>query len=219
VTNRRQWLTPNTATGAKTCRRLFIPVELIAHVNGALYEMTLPWRWEEHGTMTIEEAVELSKTMLVEYMESNCMIGSIHPYVTDLPAGVLACDGTQYARVDYPVLYDRLNAAYVVDADNFVVPDLRGRVIIGAGSGGGLTARSVGDRGGEETHQLTAGEMPTHNHSTHQHGVDLDVEGPVGVPQPVTGYAFASVTGNAGSDNPHENMPPFEALTWGIVAY
>jgi microcystin-dependent protein len=219
VTSRRKWLTPNAAAGSTTCRRLVIPVELIAHVNGALYEMTLPWRWEEHGTMTIEEAVELSKTMLVDYMESNCMIGSIHPYATSLPAGVLACDGTQYARADYPILYARLSAVYIVDADNFVVPDLRGRAIIGAGAGSGLTARAVGDRGGGETHQLTTSEMPTHSHSTHQHGVDLDVEGPVGVPQPVTGYAFASTTGNAGSGQAHENMPPFEALTWGIVAY
>ena len=57
----------------------------------------------------------------------------------------------------------------------FKVPDLRGRVAIGAGDGGtGLTLRIIGDQGGSETvtltghetepHTLTIDEIPPHDH-------------------------------------------------------
>jgi microcystin-dependent protein len=43
-------------------------------------------------------------------------------------------------------------------------PDLRGRFILGMGQGSGLTNRSLAQTGGEETVQLTEGQMPYHNH-------------------------------------------------------
>lgn len=55
----------------------------------------------------------------------------------------------------------------------FCVPDLRGRAAIGAGTGSGLTARTLGTAGGAENHQLVTSEIPAHNHtdSGHSHGV------------------------------------------------
>jgi microcystin-dependent protein len=47
----------------------------------------------------------------------------------------------------------------------FNVPDSAGRAPIGAGSGSGLTKRYVGTVLGEETHQLTVGELATHGHN------------------------------------------------------
>ena len=44
-------------------------------------------------------------------------------------------------------------------------PDLRGRFIVGSGSGSGLTSRSIGNTGGTETHTLSTGNLPAHNHS------------------------------------------------------
>ena len=44
-------------------------------------------------------------------------------------------------------------------------PDLRGRFVLGAGAGTSLTARSVGDKGGEEKHTMTISEMPAHTHT------------------------------------------------------
>lgn len=43
-------------------------------------------------------------------------------------------------------------------------PDLRGRFILGSGTGAGLTARSSGQTGGEENHTLTTAELPSHSH-------------------------------------------------------
>ena len=44
-------------------------------------------------------------------------------------------------------------------------PDLRGRFIVGSGAGSGLTTRSIGNTGGAETHTLSLGNLPAHNHS------------------------------------------------------
>lgn len=58
-------------------------------------------------------------------------------------------------------------------------PDLRGRFVIGAGQGSGLSNRSVGAAGGSETVTLAVGQLPAHNHTfsgttsdsgEHQHG-------------------------------------------------
>lgn len=43
-------------------------------------------------------------------------------------------------------------------------PDYRGRTLIGAGTGAGLTARTIGQTLGEETHTLTTAELASHAH-------------------------------------------------------
>ena len=213
-----KYLTPDTAAGLTACRRLIIPVELLGHVNAALLDLCADYRWDELGTMTVTEAVELCQEMFRGYIEGSCMIGSVHPYAGSLPSGVLACDGATHARVDYPLLYAMLDAAYITDADYFVTPDLRGRAVIGTGTGAGLTTRAMNDIGGEESHQLTAGEMPSHTHSYQPPAVNPDVEGP-GIPDiGATVLGLPTVTGSAGSDQSHNNMQPYVALTWGIVA-
>lgn len=177
-----------------------------------------------------------------------CMLGAILPYVTaDVPDGALPCDGSEYNRVDYPQLYAVLDSAYVIDANTFKTPDLQGRTIIGYGAGDGLTERAIGDSGGEETHELTVPELPAHAHETdphthsdsgHVHGYNypafnLDLEGPgapdiLGAGNPpipqvtTTGYAALSsetvTVGTTGDGDAHENMPPFHALRYCIIA-
>lgn len=146
------------------------------------------------------------------------MIGLIVPFVTaDPPPNVLPCDGSNYLRVDFPTLYDVLDSHFIVDADNFIVPDLRGRTIIGAGDGSGLTSRSVADTGGEETHQLTEGELASHSHT-----IPLTIDVPVVAPGEVVTDApvpfFTSNTGTTGGDEAHNTMQPFYSLNYGIIA-
>ena len=50
------------------------------------------------------------------------------------------------------------------EAHTFNVPDLRGRSVIGSGTGPGLTERVVGQTEGQESHALTIAEMPNHSH-------------------------------------------------------
>ncbi len=62
----------------------------------------------------------------------------------------------------------------------------KSRVLVGAGRGKdpqtdrNLTARLIGDQGGEETHTLTKDEMPSHKHRTVEAGDDGNSEWGVG---------------------------------------
>jgi hypothetical protein len=47
----------------------------------------------------------------------------------------------------------------------------RGRAIVGAGQGTGLTNRTAGEAGGAETHALTVNELPAHAHSINVYGI------------------------------------------------
>ncbi len=146
------------------------------------------------------------------------IVGYITAYVTaDPPPNVLPCDGSEYLREDFPNLYDLLDPFFIVDADRFKVPDLRGRSVIGVGSGSGLSSRNVGDSGGEEEHKLTIGEMPSHSHS-----IELTTSLPGISPGEVlfdtTVPIIPDATGNTGGGEDHNNMQPFYALNYGIVA-
>lgn len=164
-------------------------------------------------------------------------VGWLMPYITaSPPGGCLPANGSSYLREDYPDLYAALDSAFITDADNFTTPDLRGRAAIGAGEGDDLTERFVGEDGGEEAHQLTASEMPSHSHTVidpgHSHTLtDRRVFGPSGgsyaptagpytwVFEPVTSSATTGITlGSAGSDGAHNNMMPFLAVNWCVVA-
>jgi len=162
---------------------------------------------------TIENYVD---TLL--YEAKNPMIGLIIPFVTsDPPPNVLPCDGSTYLRADYPILYDVLDSHFITDADHFTVPDLRGRTVIGAGLGSGLTTRNVADTGGEETHQLTESELASHTHTIPATITTLVVEpGEVTALTPVP--IITANTGAAGGDTAHENMQPFFALNYGVIA-
>jgi microcystin-dependent protein len=87
------------------------------------------------------------------------------------PATWVFCDGVSYLRSTYLDLFNALGGAAspwgLPDGTHFNVPDLRGRVPIGVGTGTGLTARAIAAKVGEETHLLTAAESgsPIHNHS------------------------------------------------------
>lgn len=152
------------------------------------------------------------------YEVKNPMIGLIIPFMTaDPPPNVLPCDGSNYLREDYPELYAAIDPFFIVDADNFVVPDLRGRTVIAAGDGSGLTTRTVGQTGGEETHQLTETELASHTHTIPSTATTLAVEpGEVTVLTPIP--FFTQPTGSTGGDTPHNTMQPFYALNYGVLA-
>jgi len=152
------------------------------------------------------------------YEAKNPMIGMIMPYITaDPPPNVLACDGATYLRDEFPELYAALDSFFIVDADHFTVPDLRGRTVIGAGIGSGLTDRAVGDSIGEETHVLLETELAAHTHTIPATATTLAVEpGEVTVLTPIP--FFTSNTGSAGDGTAHNNIQPSYAINYGVLA-
>ena len=87
----------------------------------------------------------------------------------------------------------------------------QGRTIIGTGRGTHLTARLLGDIGGEEKHVLTVDEMPTHSHKAARHGNQSDDNRFSGRGSITHGFLS---TEPEGKDRAHNTMPPWIALTY-----
>jgi len=86
---------------------------------------------------------------------------------TAIPQGWLPCDGRPLPRRTFRPLLDVIGTTWgASDPSSFNLPDLRGRTIVGSGSGNGLTPRSLGASVGMEnapllSHRHTA---PAHFH-------------------------------------------------------
>ena len=116
--------------------------------------------------------------------------GTTNPTNDDLAPGWSLCDGGTY--------------------NNYTTPDLRGRFVLGAGSGTELTARTVGVVGGTETHTLTKQEMPKHSHA-----YSATVRGNEdGRNQWTLANDGTSNTQEEGGNQPHNNMPPYYVLCY-----
>lgn len=107
------------------------------------------------GALTVGGAAMLPAGTMMDYAGSAA------------PTGWLLCDGSAVSRTTYASLFSAIGTAWGVGngTTTFNVPDLRGRTAIGAGTGSGLTARTLAGTGGEETHQLTTGELASHSHT------------------------------------------------------
>ena len=96
-----------------------------------------------------------------------------------VPGGWLDCDGQTLSVIVHANLFNAIGYTYSFGvyggADlSFNIPDMRGRVGIGAGTGPGtgdglgpnkqLTIRNLGEKSGVETHALNVNEMPAHDH-------------------------------------------------------
>lgn len=83
------------------------------------------------------------------------------------PIGWLICDGSTISRSAYRDLFKVIGTAYGAGNSNttFALPDMRGRLPIGAGTGTSLTARTLGANLGAETVTLAQTNLPPHTHT------------------------------------------------------
>jgi microcystin-dependent protein len=204
------WLTPSEEAGY-VYRTLRIPTQFLSQVNGALIGLEEIWNWEEYGDMSPQECVDAMREMLFAYWEGDIMIGMVVPHAGNtIPDNCLLCDGSVHARVDFPDLYAALAAAYIIDADTFKVPDLVSSFVMGSASNDGTS-------GGEANHTLTWTEMPAHTHNYHDWG-SVVVSGYLGSTPALVPAESTQATASAGASEAHNNIPPFHALTYIIIA-
>lgn len=108
------------------------------------------------------------QALALEVQQALGQIGELRGYAgATCPVGWLFCLGQAVPRSgDYANLFRELGTVWGAGngTTTYNVPDLRGRTLIGAGTGTGLTARPLATLLGEEAHILSVGEMPAHNH-------------------------------------------------------
>lgn len=81
------------------------------------------------------------------------------------PEGWNFCDGTILSVTGYEALYSLIGNTYGGSAPTtFALPDLKGRLPIGLGTGTGLTPRIIGQNGGAESVLLNISNLPIHTH-------------------------------------------------------
>ena len=151
------------------------------------------------------------------------------------PRGWLACSGQLLPLNQYQALFALIGTTYGGNGTtNFQLPNLNGRVAVGAANVG-----SVGVVSGEETHTLLTTEMPLHTHLVvAQANTDPAATGGAATPSAAMqfGAGFnptakvteniystaggvnlpASAVSTAGAGQPHSNMMPYLAVNYCI---
>ena len=163
------------------------------------------------------------------------IIGEVIDYAgasSSLPLGYVLCQGQSLARAMYPALFAAIGTTWgYADGTHFYLPQMSGRVSIGAGPAAGNTsARTLGQgyastnglsatSTGEETHTLTTSEMPSHNHATSNSGTGFysaKSGSTAGALSGGTGVDLQGNTANSGSGSAHNNMQPWTAVNKAI---
>jgi microcystin-dependent protein len=147
------------------------------------------------------------------------------------PKGWATCDGQILPISQNTALFSLVGINFGGDGrSTFGLPNLQGKAVMHAGSGPGLTQRSLGETGGTETVTLNVNQIPLHNHNlmavndagdTNQplnngfaRSSGASVYSPAG-PQ-VVAMSAAALT-PIGRGEAHNNMQPYLSLIFIIA--
>jgi len=195
-------------------------------------------RTDGSGNLTWEEAVPGDGTALV--FSNISPVGTIIPYAggtqTSIPDDkwINLFAERRFFGADYPELRDVLGTTWG-DRTNangdpsptggyYALPDLRARAVLGAGVGndGVNTCNTLfATYGGAYKHNLSVGEMPSHNHNilyrpdAAERPGGYDALGPGHISTRVATRAFMQ---NEGGDQAHNNTQPYVAMSYIIKA-
>lgn len=139
-------------------------------------------------------------------------IGQIILFAGDFaPRGWALCNGQLLTVSQNDALFSILGTTYGGDGKTtFALPDLRGRVPLGAGNGPGLTPRPLGQAVGTESHALTGDNVPPHTHPL------LAAAGPGTEPSPA-GASLGTFGTSAPPSGPYSADAPSLAMAEGCI--
>lgn len=151
------------------------------------------------------------------------------------PRGWALCNGQLLPINQNQALFSLLGTQYGGDGRvNFALPNLVGRVAIGAGQGAGLQNYVIGQAGGSATAALNVANLPPHTHTLNATTVVGSSNNPSGKllavpavsPRLATLYGTpggseaslaADVLSSSGGGQPHTNMQPSTVLNYCIA--
>jgi len=171
---------------------------------------------------------------------SDAFIGEIIMFAgTFAPRNWAFCAGQLLSISQNTALFSILGTTYGGNGQTtFALPDLRGRVPVGAGQGPGLADISLGEQAGTPTVTLLTTQMPSHNHVINGVATGLaNNANPAGnapgigvVPStntPINMYNNGTpaaamnpqTCGLAGGNQPHPNMQPYLGMNFIICLF
>ncbi|MCT4625156.1 MAG: tail fiber protein [Schleiferiaceae bacterium] len=187
----------------------------------------------------------MKKTLLFCFLLSlavNFSMQAQDPYIGEIrmfagnfaPQGWAKCEGQLLSIAQNTALFSLLGTTYGGDGETtFRLPDLRGRVPIGPGTGPGLQPVTLGQQLGSNTNTLTTSNLPAHNHTINAVATDGNQSSPQGnVPAGTklldpeysdasSGYIQmnSNMVNDAGQGQPVNNMQPSQSVTFIIALY
>lgn len=146
------------------------------------------------------------------------------------PRGWAFCNGQLLSIAQNTALFSLLGTTYGGNGQTtFALPNLQGRFPMHWGNGPGLSPRSLGETAGSESVTLLSTQMPAHNHQITVQTDPGTTDSPSGayparpassIPQYGTtpgGTLNAATVSAAGGSQPHDNMPPYQTVSFCIA--
>ncbi len=145
------------------------------------------------------------------------------------PYGWMFCAGQLLPISEYDTLFSLIGTTYGGDGQStFALPDLRGRLPLHFGSG-----YVLGETMGTEDVTLTTAQMPAHTHTFGANDANGGATSPAGavLARNASADAYSTDTsvglsalsptaiGQAGGNQPHDNMGPYLCVTFIISLY
>ncbi|SDH13394.1 phage tail protein [Nitrosomonas sp. Nm132] len=192
------------------------------------------------SALSLTLSVVLSSSALISNPAQACsgdspMLGSLCVFAGNFaPRGWALANGQIMSISQNAALFSILGTTYGGDGQTtFALPDTRGRSVIGAGVGPGLSNYQLGEKGGAETITLTQAQLPiiTPTATVHAQSSAGNSDNPSNGVWATLGrqntYSNAApnvtmspnaVTINSfGGGEPHENRSPYIAMNWIIA--
>ena len=180
-----------------------------------------------NSTYSVEEMAEAIRTIVGGY--DAMPIGMMVPYGSETPpTNWLLCDGSAVSRTTYAELFAVIGTKYGAGdgSTTFNLPNKKGRVSVGLDNSD-TDFNAIGKTGGEKKHTLTENELAKHTHKQYGNPASNTPVYVTGVQRtkydvsPASQSDTYSITNilEAGGNQPHNNLQPYEVDCWIIKAF